>query len=208
MLSLTSCILEIKSFYQPIEDMIFSGNDINGKKLKVIFSQEAASIFTSSTKVYLKWHHQELDIQGYNVFNCIEVGDKTLKINPVWEIAWPSKMIQEGHIICKIEKVDNNSLIGTDDFQVTISADPIDLNKFIASDDYNLFSQAAIVMNQSVEDIARWLEEVELEGVTDYLYVTNKPSINGVELTGNQTLEDFGFRAITDDEIEEIVQGN
>jgi hypothetical protein len=38
MLSLTSCILEIKSFYQPIEDMIFSGNDINGKKLKVIFS--------------------------------------------------------------------------------------------------------------------------------------------------------------------------
>jgi hypothetical protein len=64
-------------------------------------------------------------------------------------------MIQEGHIICKIEKVDNNSLIGTDDFQVTISADPIDLNKFIASDDYNLFSQAAIVMNQSVEDITK-----------------------------------------------------
>jgi hypothetical protein len=71
-----------------------------------------------------------------------------------------------------------------------------------------LFSQAAIVMNQSVEDITKWLEEVELEGVTDYFYVTNKPSINGVELTGNQTLEDFGFRAVTDDEIEEIIQGN
>jgi hypothetical protein len=64
-------------------------------------------------------------------------------------------MIQEGHVICKIEKVDNNSLVGTDDFQITIFADPIDLNKFIAFDDYNLFSQAAIVMNQSVEDITK-----------------------------------------------------
>lgn len=205
MLSLVSYIIELKSFYQQIDNIVISGNDVQGKVLQINFSQEALSTFSSSTKIYLKWHHKQLNISGYNVFKCVEIGDKNTNTTSIWQLYWPANLTHEGEVICRIEAVDNTSLITSDDFIVTVLSDPIDEDKFVKTDDYSLFSQAAIAMNQSVEDVKEWLEEVELNGVTDYNYVTNKPTIEGVEISGNKTLADFGFKAVTDEEIEEIL---
>jgi hypothetical protein len=54
MLSLNSYIIDLKSFYQPINNIVLSGNDRKGKVLQINFSQEATNIFSSSTKIYLK----------------------------------------------------------------------------------------------------------------------------------------------------------
>lgn len=40
-----------------------------------------------------------------------------------------------------------------------------------------------------------------------YNSLTDKPSINGVELSGSLLLDDLGIEAITNDEIDEIVEG-
>lgn len=47
------------------------------------------------------------------------------------------------------------------------------------------------------------------DGVTvaDYETLSNKPSINGVTLIGNNTFEQLGLQAITNEEISEIVGG-
>lgn len=47
------------------------------------------------------------------------------------------------------------------------------------------------------------------DGVTvaDYESLSNKPSINGVTLIGNNTFEQLGLQAITNEEISEIVGG-
>jgi hypothetical protein len=62
-------------------------------------------------------------------------------------------MIHEGDVICRIEAVDGNSLISSDDFIVTVLADPIDEDKFTKTNDFSVFSEAAIAMNKSVEGI-------------------------------------------------------
>lgn len=46
-----------------------------------------------------------------------------------------------------------------------------------------------------------------VSGVTDYATLTNKPTINGVTLVGNNTFEQLGLQPITSEEIAEIVGG-
>lgn len=41
----------------------------------------------------------------------------------------------------------------------------------------------------------------------DYEELVNKPSIEGITLIGNKTFEDFGYTAITPQEIDEIIYG-
>ena len=40
--------------------------------------------------------------------------------------------------------------------------------------------------------------------VVDYSYVVNKPSIEGVELVGNRTFDEFGYNLVTDEQIDDL----
>lgn len=69
---LKATVINLKSLSQNIPDPITVGaGDASGRKLRVIFTQEAAAQFTPNTKVYLSWRHQEKDIKGYNIFTEI-----------------------------------------------------------------------------------------------------------------------------------------
>ena len=69
---LKTTVINMKSLSQNILDPIAIGaGDANGRTLRVIFTQEAAAQMTEDTKVYLSWHHQEIDVKGYNVFTKI-----------------------------------------------------------------------------------------------------------------------------------------
>lgn len=73
---LKATIINMKSLSQNIVDPVVVGaGDANGRTLRVIFTQEAAAQMTPETKVYLSWHHQEVDVKGYNVFTKIEDED-------------------------------------------------------------------------------------------------------------------------------------
>lgn len=45
------------------------------------------------------------------------------------------------------------------------------------------------------------------ENVTDYTALTNKPRINGVELSGNKTAEELGITALTDEQVRTALNG-
>ena len=70
---LKATVINLKSLSQNIPDPIVVGaGDAAGRKLRIIFTQEAAAQFTPNTKVYLSWLHQEKNIKGYNIFTEIK----------------------------------------------------------------------------------------------------------------------------------------
>ena len=73
---LKATVVNMKSFSQDIEDpVVIGGGDVNGRTLRVIFTQEAAAQFSKSAKIYLSWRHKELDIKGYNIFREVKNED-------------------------------------------------------------------------------------------------------------------------------------
>ena len=66
---LKTFVLNMKSLDQQIPSPVLVGaGDANGRTFRIIFTQEAADMFTQYTKVYLKWYHQSEKTRGYNVF--------------------------------------------------------------------------------------------------------------------------------------------
>ena len=45
-------------------------------------------------------------------------------------------------------------------------------------------------------------DAVTVGGVSDYNALINKPAINGVELIGSMTLDDFGLSEMTEEQVE------
>jgi len=62
----------------------------------------------------------------------------------------------------------------------------------------------SIIIDQEVS--IRTDVNVHVTPVTDYDALTNKPQINGVVLSGNQTFENLGEETISNTEISEIVR--
>ena len=48
--------------------------------------------------------------------------------------------------------------------------------------------------------------EITMGGTNDYNDLMNKPSIEGVELVGDKTLEELGVEALTPQEIDELLR--
>ncbi len=152
--------VNMKSLDQDIDDPVVVGaGDVNGRTLRIIFTQEAAAQFTPETKVYLKWFHQDRKISGYNVFTHVNYDP------PVWEIHYPKSMLYEGNVLCCIEVVDDISIAPSTNFHVHVLADPNDGSSFVVSDDYSVFQQAVIdlasVVEKGQEQLDRQKEEFE-----------------------------------------------
>ena len=151
-------VVTLKSLSQDIEDPIVQGaGDANGRTFRLIFTQEAADMFTPITKVYLKWRHLQLNTRGYNVFTQVQQGD--CENSPIWEIHWPKAMLHEGDVLCCIEIVDDVSIAPSSNFLVHVLADPDDGTNFVVSDDYSIFQQAVIDMNSIAEKSEQQFQE-------------------------------------------------
>ena len=67
---LKTTVINMKTLSQDISDPITVGaGEAAGRALRIIFTQEAAALFTPNTKVYLSWYHQE------DVLACIQIVD-------------------------------------------------------------------------------------------------------------------------------------
>lgn len=156
--------VNMKSLGQDIDDPIVQGGgDANGRTFRIIFTQEAADMFTSDTKVYLKWRHQQLNVRGYNVFAHVQGDGSCCFVPPIWEIHWPKAMLHEGDVLCRIEVVDDISIAPSTNFVVHVLADPDDGSNFVVSDDYSIFQQAVIDMNSAADKALSQLEDQEKE---------------------------------------------
>lgn len=161
--------VNMKSLGQDIEDPIVQGGgDANGRTFRIVFTQEAADMFTPETKVYLKWRHIQLDVRGYNVFTQVQAGGDCFT-SPIWEIHWPKAMLHEGDVLCCIEVVDDISIATSTNFVVHVLADPDNGDNFVVSDDYSIFQQAVIDMNSIGEKMEDLLEknQEQMDGWTE-----------------------------------------
>ena len=158
---LKNFVVNLKSLSQDIQDpMIQGGGDANGRSLRVIFTQEAADMFTSDTKVYLYWNHQKLKTYGVNVFTRVDDGgDCNCCEPPTWEIKWPKAMLHEGDVLCCIKLVDDISISPSNNFIVHVLSDPNDGSTFVTGDDYTIFDRAVIELNSATQKAQEQLEQ-------------------------------------------------
>lgn len=146
-------VVNLKSLSQDIDDPIIQGGgDANGRTFKIIFTQEAADMFTPYTKVYLYWNHQQLKTYGVNVFTKVSK-DEDCFHPPVWQINWPKAMLHEGDVLCCIKLVDDISIAPSNNFIVHVLQDPNDGSSFVVGDDYSVFDRCVIEMNSLTDKL-------------------------------------------------------
>lgn len=146
--------VNMKSLDQHIEDPVVAGaGDANGRTLRIIFTQEAEAQFGPETKVYLKWYHQKRKVSGYDIFDHVKDDP------PVWEIHYPKKMLFEGDVLCSIELVDDISICPSTSFHVHVLADPHDGTDFTDGNDYSVFQDAVLDMNNTVRRAKKQMKE-------------------------------------------------
>ncbi len=160
---LKATVINMKSLNQNILDPVIVGaGDANGRTLRVIFTQEAAAQMTPETKVYLSWHHQEVDIKGYNVFTKIE-NEEDESAPPTWEITYPKSMLYEGNVLACIQIVDKISIATSTNFTIHVLIDPNDGSRYIATDDFSDFQKAVINMTALSDEMKRQLANQKIE---------------------------------------------
>ena len=167
---LKATVINMKTLSQDITDPVVVGaGEGAGRALRIIFTQEAAAQFTENTKVYLSWHHQEMDIKGYNVFTEIKNEDDE-DWPPTWEIKYPKSMLYEGNVVACIQVVDNVSISTSVNFTIHVLIDPNDGSKFTATDDFTEFQKAVISLataeaeaREQMEEQATQFEEMQIE---------------------------------------------
>lgn len=159
---LKATVINMKTLSQDIPDPILvNAADMEGRSLRIIFTQEAAAQFTEGTKVYLSWWHQEKNIKGYNVFTEI-INDEEENFPPTWEIYYPKSMLCDGHVLACIQIVDNISIATSVNFIIHVLIDPNDGANFIASDDYSEFQKAIIQLTSTENEIRAQFEDMQL----------------------------------------------
>ena len=160
---LKATVINMKSLNQNIQDPVVVGaGDANGRTLRIIFTQEAAAQMTPETKVYLSWHHQEVDIKGYNVFTKIE-NEEDEDFPPTWEITYPKKMLYEGNVLACIQIVDSVSIATSTNFTIHVLIDPNDGSRYTATDDFSEFQKAVIDMTSLSEEMKAQMENQKIE---------------------------------------------
>ncbi len=158
---LKTFVLNMKSLDQQIPSPVLVGaGDANGRTFRIIFTQEAADMFTQYTKVYLKWYHQSEKTRGYNVF-CENKAEEDFLSPQIWEMKFPRMMLYEGDVICTIELVDDISISTSSSFLIHVTADPYDGSHFCSTDDFSVFQQAVIDMNSVAEKASQQFEDYE-----------------------------------------------
>lgn len=160
---LKATVINLKSLSQNIPDPIVVGaGDANGRTLRIIFTQEAAAQMTEDTKVYLSWHHQEVNIKGYNVFTQI-IDEDDEDFPPTWEITYPKSMLYEGNVLACIQIVDSVSIATSNNFTIHVLIDPNDGSRYTATDDFSDFQKAVISMTTLSDEMRRQISAQKIE---------------------------------------------
>ncbi len=160
---LKATVINMKSLNQNIPDPVVVGaGDANGRTLRIIFTQEAAAQMTPDTKVYLSWHHQEVDIKGYNVFTKFENEDDD-ELPSYWEITYPKSMLYEGNVLACIQIVDSVSIATSTNFTIHVLIDPNDGTRYTATDDFSEFQKAVINMTTLSDEMKRQMANQKIE---------------------------------------------
>ena len=160
---LKATVVNMKSFSQDIEDpIVVGGGDVNGRTLRVIFTQEAAAQFSKKAKIYLSWRHKELDIKGYNIFKEIK-NEEDEDWPPTWEIHYPPAMLHEGNVLACIQLVDGISIASSTNFIIHILGEPDTGEDFLALDDYSDFKRMIIEISSLKEEMREQIDAQEEE---------------------------------------------
>lgn len=150
--------INLKSLNQDIPDTIVVGaGEANGRTLSVILTQEAAARMTPTTNLYLSWKHLGTNIEGLNVFTKVNNNPQT------WEIHYPQSMLREGHVLACLKIIDEISISTSTNFGIKVLSDPNAVEDFGDNENYNIFKQAAIELNNTNDLMKQQMEQYQIE---------------------------------------------
>lgn len=72
-------------------------------------------------------------------------------------------MLREGDVTCTVELVDSVSIVSTNNFIVHVLKSPHDGEHFIPSDDYTIFQEAVIALNNTMRDAKHMMRRMREE---------------------------------------------
>lgn len=160
---LRATVINMKHLSQDIDDpVVINAADANGRRLRVIFTQEAAAQMTPDTKVYLSWYHQQKKIKGYNVFTEIPRVDED-RDPYMWEITYPASMLYCGDVLACIELVDDISISASTNFMIHVLENPNDGAEFVDTNDFTEFQTAVISLNSLADQIQEKMEQYQTD---------------------------------------------
>lgn len=146
--------INLKSLDQDIsEPVIVGAGDANGRTLSVILTQEAAARMTPSTLLYLSWKHNDTKVEGLDVFT--KVNDKP----QTWEIHYPQSMLSEGKVLACLKIIDEISISTSTNFLIHVLSDPNEAEDFEYNDNYNIFKEAALELNNTNREMQKIKED-------------------------------------------------
>lgn len=150
--------INLKSLNQDIPDTIVVGaGDADGRTLSVILTQEAAARMTPFTNLYLSWKHLRTTIEGLNVFTKINDNPQT------WEIHYPQSMLREGNVLACLKMIDEISISTSTNFNIKVLSDPNAVEDFDDNENYNIFKQAALELNNTNQEMKQQMEQYQIE---------------------------------------------
>lgn len=144
---LQDVVIRLKSLQQKIRPITI-GAGATRPYIFVMFSREAAAQFAPNTQVYLSWKHLgKKRTMGYNVFSKVSDAPK-----PIWKIALPQPLLQEGTVIARIELVDARSIAASTNFEINVLYNPNAEETFTDSADYTDFQNTLLELSQKIEE--------------------------------------------------------
>ena len=156
---LKEVVINLKSMSQEIPDPILGGGgDGNGYVLKIIFTQEAWEQFTPTTKVYLRWKHEQTGVRGYNIFSHISIDND--KYETIYKLQIPAQLLVTGDVNCRIDVVDNVSLIPSNNFRIHVLEDIYDEEDYEEIEADPTFAEALIAVNKALEEVATYSDSI------------------------------------------------
>lgn len=123
--------------------LIANANDANGRGIDLYVTKDGAAMSMTGMKVYLVWSHENGN-QDLTAFTAVNAASGHYKVY------YPPAMMHGGTVLARIAIYigSKTPITGSRDFRIMVERDPIDADAAMADENFSLFQQAVINLNE------------------------------------------------------------
>lgn len=126
------------------DTLIANAADANGRGINLFVTKDGQPLTMTNMKVYLAWRHDQKGTQGLTQFTTVNASGGNYKVY------YPAGMMYEGTVTARISIYVGSTtpITGSRDFRINVERNPINEGDAMASDDFSVFAQATIDLNE------------------------------------------------------------
>lgn len=143
---LTEITLDYANQYIP-DVLIANANDMQGRGIDLYVTKDGQALNMSGMTVYLAWSHENGN-QDLTKFTA------TSSTSGHFRVKYPAGMMHAGSVVARIAiNVNSSTITGSRDFHILVERDPIDTDKAMSDESWDLFKQSIAEMAQIEKNI-------------------------------------------------------